>query len=46
MYMHNSQLVYNFYDEAINFLSLSFTCFARFFVLLLLYFYTETMRES
>ena len=35
-HMHNSQLVYNFYEQAIK-LFLSFTCFMRFLILLLLY---------
>ena len=37
MHMHNSQLVYNFYEQAIKLFPLSFTCFIRFLVLLLLY---------
>ena len=36
MHLHNSQLVHNFYEQAIK-LSLSFTCFMRFFILLLVY---------
>ena len=35
--IHNSQLVYNFDEEAIKLFSLSFTCFMRFLILLLLY---------
>ena len=35
--IHNSQLVYNFYEQAIKLFSLSFTCFMRFLILLLLY---------
>ena len=34
--MHNSQLVYNFYEQAIKSFSLRFTCFMRFLILLLL----------
>ena len=37
MNMHNSQLVYNIYEQAIKLFSLSFICFMRFLVLLLLY---------
>ena len=38
MKMHNSQLVYNFYEhEEIKLFSLSFICFMKFLVLLLLY---------
>ena len=37
MHMHNSQLVYSFYEQLKKTFSLSFTCFMRFLVLLLLY---------